>query len=146
MLSNLYNERTTAHMAYYGIDPTDWKYQRVRAQTAGWCSFCAQHSVDNPRPLCDLEKARAAEMEELGFPARSCAHCRKAHPEMLSKAMLCPACQIAQAKKDAEALRRVKGCATTSRLDGASVRVDDGLGCTERLPRWTVDWDGNPNA
>lgn len=142
---SVYGERQLAAMAHYGIDPTDRKYFGGRAQTGEWCGFCANHSTSNPRPLCDLEQARAAEMEELGFPGRICFHCRKAHPVILSHAALCPACQRAQDNRDQEASRRInRRRRPSSSADGWSVRVDDGAGCTERIPRWMVDWDGRP--
>ena len=128
---------------HYGIDWTARKYQGGRAATGGWCKFCYRHSVANPYPSCDLEQARAAEMEELGFPARICFHCRKAHPVMFSEAALCPACKQAQDLRDAKVDRRSR---RRSSVHGWSMRVPDGAGCSEHIPTWMVDWDGNPNG
>lgn len=144
---SVYGARKLAAMAYYGIDANDLKYSGGRSQTGQWCGFCARHSASNPTPLCDLEQARAAEMEELGFPARICFHCREAHPVMFSHAALCPACKRAQDERDQKVSRQIaRRRRRRSSADGWTVRVDDGLGCTERLPRWMIDWDGNPEG
>ena len=143
---NPYGPRMTAMMAYFGIDPTDRKYQGVRAQTGGWCDFCALHSVSNPRPRCDLEQARAKELEAIGYEVAVCFRCKCAYPKKFAHAALCPPCHQRQVEGDRIVLERTKKDRTSNSHGSSSVRVPDGLGCTERVPRWTVDWDGNPNG
>lgn len=130
-----------AAFAHYGIDPEDRRYGGGRAQSGGWCTHCALHSTSNPRPSCDLEQARAAEMEELGFEARGCAHCLQAFPVILDRGRLCPGCYRAQEARDEAVRQQISG---KPRLQ--SGRIPDGAGCTERVPNWMVDWDGNPNG
>ena len=130
---------------HYGIDPDERKYKGYSAPSGGWCGACSKHSNSNPFQLCDLELARAADMAEHGFEARHCFWCRSAYPVMFDRAALCPICQRKddeQTRKVAEELKQKR--AVPSSQDGAFVRVDDGLGCTERLPRWSVEWDGDP--
>lgn len=128
---------------HYGLDPDSRRYAPGRAQGGGWCEFCSLHSNNTPHITCDLEQARADEMAELGFECRSCAHCKKAYPKILSKAALCPLCYRRQKERDAKVEAEIKA---KGNFAATAVRVPDGLGCTERLPAWAVDWDGNPNG
>jgi hypothetical protein len=135
--------QTIRAFEHYGIDYRDRKYAGTRAQSGGWCPACAKHSISNPFQLCDLELARAEDIREHGFEARHCAHCRSAYPTMLDKGSICPSCRRRQDRRDqkvrAEIAQRKRGFKHSS-----SVRVPDGLGCTERIPAWMADWDGDP--
>jgi len=140
-----WNEKGLRAFDHYGIDPDSDRYRPGRPQGGGWCDFCVQHSKNTPRILCDLERARAAEMAELGFESSCCLHCKRAYPKMFNKAAICPRCQTLQDARDAEVrkkLRRPKSGTITS----SGRRIDDGLGCTEKVPAWTVGWDGNPDG
>lgn len=130
---------------HYGLDPTHRRYTGERVQGGGWCDFCVQHTKNTPRILCDLEQARAAEMAELGFECSCCAHCKEAYPKMFNRAAICPACQRAQDERDAEVRAGLK-FRRTGGVAKSGVRVPDGLGCTEKLPAWMLDWDGDPNG
>ena len=138
-------ERTMRAFKHYGIDPDERKYKGYSAPRGGWCKACLKHSASNPFQLCDLEIARAEDIEEHGFEARHCFWCRKAYPLMFDSGGLCPICRQKSDERDrqvAEELRQNQS--TPNSREGAFVRVDDGLGCTEALPRWSVDWDGDP--
>lgn len=138
-------EKTLRAFDHYGIDPNERKYNEHSAPRGGWCSACSKHSASNPFQLCDLEIARAADMAEHGIEARHCFWCRTAYPTMFDRAALCPRCQKKsdeQQRRVSEQIRRNKN--RFNRSDGTTVRVPDGLGCTERLPRWMVEWDGDP--
>jgi threonine synthase len=93
------------------------------------------HSAD---AVAELEEARRSEMETLGQEACRCSKCRKAYPTALRKEALCPICFRFEAANTA----RIRS--NWSRSGGR--RVPDGLGCTERLPDWSINWDGNPDA
>lgn len=61
----------------YGIDPDDRIYDRTfdtGYRGGPLCRVCNGHSPDSPRARCDLELARAAEMDDPCF----CPSCRKA--------------------------------------------------------------------
>jgi len=142
---NWYGPRMTRLMAHYGIDPAEAKYEPHRGQGREWCSFCAMHPVDSPQPRCDLEQARAKELEAWGYEVSVCLHCKCAYPQMFNRAGLCRSCHHRQIKND----RRLREQATKRRISsdtGAWVRVPDGSGCTERLPRWSVEWNGSPDG
>lgn len=94
-----------------------------------------EHRADAP---AELEQARRSEMEALGHETRLCCRCRKAYPAALRKDALCPVCY----RFEAANTQRVR----SRRGKVAGRRVPDGLGCTERLPSWSIDWDGNPDA
>jgi hypothetical protein len=130
---------------HYGLDPDDRKYLGGRSQVNGWCKFCNRHSVDNPSITCDLEQARAADMAQEGFEASCCFHCRNAYPRMFNRAGICPRCQRLQDERDAEIRAKLRPRQVSS-IASSGVRVADGLGCTEKLPGWMLDWDGDPNG
>ena len=130
---------------HYGIDPEARKYKGYSAPRGGWCGACAKHSASNPFQLCDLEIARAADIEQQGFEARHCAWCRMAFPKMFDRGALCPVCDGKNQERDrrvSEELKRIKSKPKSQ--DGLYVRVPDGLGCSEKLPSWAVEWDGDP--
>ena len=131
---------------HFGIDPESDRYHAGRAQSGEWCSFCHLHSENTPRVLCDLEKARAAEMKELGFEASCCFHCRRAYPKMFNKAAICPHCQRVQDARDALVAKTLRRRNPVKNLASSGRRIQDGLGCTEKVPGWTVGWDGNPDG
>ena len=117
---------------HYGFDPEDAVY-RERSREGELCHDCATHRTGERYFPCDVQQARVADMEEAGYPATTCRTCRQAMPlrdgQVVAK---CWSCEQPTAER-----RRVRDSA---------VRVDDGHGCTERLPSWMVDWDGNTTA
>lgn len=119
---NPYGPRMTAAMKHYGIDPAS---ENSRGQ---------------------LESIRADVLEAEGYEATICFHCKCAFPKMFSRAALCRSCHYRQIRNDRIFLSRAMGKRKPSANSGWSVRVDDGAGCTERLPRWSADWDGNPHG
>lgn len=133
--------------AHYGIDPEGYS-DTFRYGDHSWCSVCANHYAANPLPRCDLEAARAEDIEAEGFDVRFCPHCRQAYPWLISKAGLCPACRKRDDLKSAEIQRQLDERRKNSpfRNTGAAVYIPDGVGCVEKVPRWMVDWDGNPNG
>ena len=136
-------DRTLAAFQHYGIDPADPKYRGTRAQAGGWCAACSKHSVSNPFELCDLEIERAKDIEANGFAARHCFHCRTAYPTVLDRGSICPICQRKQDAQD-ERVRREMAEQKRFVFRSSGVRIDDGFGCTERVPEWMVEWDGDP--
>lgn len=134
-------ELMKAAMAHYGLDWDDPIYAEHMIGTAasGWCTLCHRHYDDRHTRRCDLEKARKAELEDMGYRCRTCFHCSQVFPRFLDQGGICPACKTRQDRRDAAVRSRRYG-------RGPDVRVPDGLGCTERLPAWMIDWDGNPNG
>lgn len=90
----------------------------------------------------ELEQARAADMERHGFSARICTRCRRAYPEMFDHGATCPTCHDFQTRQDAKVRQQIHRGRHTSRAD----RVPDGLGCTERVPGWTVHYGGRADG
>ena len=86
----------------------------------------------------ELEQARAADMERHGFPARVCVRCKKAYPKMFDCGAICPGCHNFDRKYDAKLREQMKRRRPSSRGD----RVPDGLGCSERVPAWTIHYGG----
>ena len=123
---------------HYGIDPES--YGEVYSHGLDWCPVCSVHYTTNPLPRCDLELARAADMEAEGFPAKFCPHCHSGYPAITDQNGLCPACRRKDnRKKEALSKRRAR------HNSGSGGYVPDGLGCVEKVPSWMVDWDGNPD-
>ena len=112
MPSEHYGPRRMAALDFYGIDP--------ESDEAG----------------IELEQARVADMERLGFEARLCVRCRKAYPTMFDCGAICPGCHDLITKRDAPLKRHIgRGLIKHN-------RVADGLGCTERVPDWTTHLGG----
>lgn len=133
---------TPAAFEHYGIDPDEYG-ETVDYGGLDWCPVCSVHAATDPLPRCDLELARAADMEAEGFDVKFCPHCAQGYPAITAKGGLCPACRRKDIQKKAELSRQREG-RRPSRVGGAYVYVEDGLGCVEKLPQWMVDWDGNP--
>jgi hypothetical protein len=117
---------------FYGFDKSDPVYRKRTPYRKGQrqCLVCRDHFVDDRRFPCDVEMARARDMESVGYPATFCRGCSRAMPVRSDQSDWLPKCwrcERAMAKS-----RRVR------RL-GSTVRVSDGLGCSERLPAWTLD-------
>ena len=138
-------ERIKAAMAHYGLDWDDPIYDANRTGNPhmGWCTVCHRHYEDRHTRFCDLEKARRDEMQQLGYLARTCFHCNHVYPAVIDRGGICPACKVKQDRRDAAVRRKFPKSFTWS-SDG--VRVPDGAGCSEKVPRWMIDWDGNPEA
>jgi hypothetical protein len=118
---------------HYGIDPSTYSDKYVHGSKMCW--ICGMHYTSMPIPRCDLERARADEMRQLGFEAGFCLRCSHAYPRQVGYAGCCPSCNY---KLD-------RGPHAPSAVSaGAEAYVPDGAGCVEKLPRWMVDWDGNP--
>jgi len=122
-----------AALAHYGIDPDDFVYRFGRPAGPGWCEACRLHPANLPLPNCDLEQSRAWDIEDEGYPAAFCFHCHSAFPAMLSVGALCPRCQRTARKREAELNR------PWTRKNPTIVRVPDGVGCTEAVPRWMTE-------
>ena len=138
-------ERMKAAMAHYGLDYDDPIYGRDRLGNPykGWCTVCVRHYDDRRTRFCDLEKARREEMQDLGFTCTTCFHCHHVYPRVIDRGGICPGCKVKQDRRDAAAQRRYPKSFARASFE---VRVPDGAGCSEKLPRWMVDWDGNPNG
>ena len=138
-------ERMKAAMAHYGLDYDDLAYHTARPGNpySGWCSLCHMHYEGSRNRHCDIEKARREEMQEMGYACTTCFHCRHVYPRAIDRGGICPACKVNQDRKDAAVRLRYP-----RRFGGISsgVRVPDGAGCSEKVPRWMIDWDGNPEA
>ena len=121
---------------FYGLDQADPVYRERIPFERGRedCPVCRIHDVRERRFPCDVMLARAADMEAAGYPATFCRSCSYSMPVREGQqpwGSTCWHCEGQEAKPRKRGVR-----------DG-SVRVDDGLGCTERLPSWMVDWDGD---
>jgi hypothetical protein len=124
----------SAALEHYGIDPEDPKYE-VAGSHSDFCPACRAHFDTTPVATCDLELARAADIEAEGFPARFCFHCHMAYPAAIDRGAICPACRRKDDRRDALSKRRVR------RYDPLNAYVADGVGCVEKVPKWMVDWD-----
>ena len=121
---------------FYGLDCEDPVYQERIPYERGRvdCSVCRVHDARERRFPCDVMLARAADMEALGYPATFCRSCSYAMPVREGQRSWQTKCWHCEAQ---EHRTRHRG------VSAGSVRVDDGHGCTERLPSWMVDWDGD---
>ena len=122
---------------FYDLDEGDPAYrERVPfEQGRENCPVCDVHDARDRRFPCDVMLARAADIEAAGYPATFCRSCSYAMPVregQRSWQSKCWSCEQATAE-----WRRVRN---------GAVRVPDGLGCSERLPSWMVDWDGDRTA
>ena len=127
-------ERLLEAFAFYGIDPDSYGETLAGGKT---CTCCRLHTENRPRPTCDLEKARLADMEALGFDGRTCLHCRQVYPAIIDRGAICPACSRASALRTTEAWAAVRR--RRRERSGLTLRIDDGRGCSERVPAWTLD-------
>ena len=116
---------------HYGLDPDDAVYKE-RSRDGQLCSTCWTHRTGERYFPCDVQRAQVRDMEAAGYPATTCRTCHRAMPKRDQVVAKCWSCENVEPER-----RRVR--------DGA-VRVDDGLGCTERLPSWMVNWDGDRTA
>lgn len=128
-----------AAYAHYGIDPKAYD-NFYRVGDASWCRVCGCHYAANSVPRCDLELARAGDIEAEGFDVKFCPHCRSAYPSVISRRGLCPSCRRAQDLINAQVRREIE----YRKRGGAGAYISDGLGCVEKVPAWMVDWDGGP--
>lgn len=122
---------------FYGFDENDPVYRRRIPYERGRtnCPVCGIHDDRERRLPCDVMLARAADMEAAGYPATFCGSCSRAMPVRGGQSKWGAKCWSCESlKRDRPEVR-----------DGA-VRVSDGLGCTERLPSWMIDYDGNLEA
>jgi len=119
---------------HYGIDPASYDDAYQHGNT--FCPVCLVHYTTMPLPRCDLELARAKDMEAEGFDVNFCPHCHQGYPAITAKGGLCPRCRQKDQRKK-EALRRGR----PSRYDPLNAYVADGVGCVEKVPKWMVDWD-----
>lgn len=122
---------------HYGIDPD--AYMGEYRHGDEFCPVCRAHYTTTKQAHCDLELARAKDMDELGYPARFCFHCHKAYPSIIDRGAICPACDRRQARLSTQVERDRASW-------GTGEYVPDGLGCVEKLPRWSVHWNGNPDG
>jgi hypothetical protein len=106
---------------HYGIDPADPKYE-VAGSHSDYCRACRAHYDTTPVATCDLELARAADIEAEGFPARFCFHCHKAYPAAIDKGAICPAC-----------FRKKKQPPRRPRRRRKTGYIEDGFGCVEKV-------------
>ena len=112
----------------YGLHPSDPDYGIYRRDDSPDCPVCRTHGQSTKKLSCDLELARANDLEQLGFEATFCHTCRQAFPAMLSSSLArpqCPACE---------------------RVFGFSRRQDDGFGCVDRIHPSERAWDRRPTA
>ena len=115
-------------LAHYGIDPSDPDYGIYRADGSQLCRVCKTHGETTKQLACDLETARAEEMERLGFEAAFCSGCRQAFPALLSEKTIRPKCP---------------SCTRVARLP-LSGYVSDGLGCVEKQAPIEREFDHRP--
>jgi RNA polymerase subunit RPABC4/transcription elongation factor Spt4 len=125
---------------HYGIDPSTYDEAYQHGDT--FCPVCGVHYTTMPLPRCDLELARAKDMEAEGFPARFCHHCHMAYPKATDRGAICPRCDRKQARISDEQQRRAK----PRSWDALNAYVADGVGCVEKVPKWMVDFDGSPEG
>ena len=112
----------------YGLDPSDPDYGIYRRDGSDLCRVCRSHGETTKRLPCDLEMARANEMEGLGFAAAFCRGCRQAFPEMLA---------------DDEANPNCPACRPVNSMRGY---VSDGHGCVEKQHPSERYFDSRPVA
>lgn len=117
---------------FYGLNPFSQIYRSRRPFEQGrvTCPACHSHDHRDRRFPCDVAKARAADMEAEGIPATFCYSCSREMPVRSGQHRAVPKCFRCE-RHQAERRRPV--------IQGGTVRVPDGAGCSERLPVWMVD-------
>lgn len=125
---------------FFGLDPQDPVYRERAPRQSGWrlCRTCGCHHESDRWFPCDVMKARIKAMEDDGYPATLCSFCHYAMPVRAEQSRYQPKCWWCEAQEKKR--RRPK----RSRKGG--VYVEDGLGCVEMVPSWSVNWDGNTSA
>lgn len=121
---------------FYGFEQDDPVYRERLPFEKGRvdCPVCRIHDERERRFPCDVMLARAADMEAAGYPATFCRSCCYAMPVRKDQEWWQAECWHCERQERQVRSRGVRG---------GSVRVDDGFGCSERLPSWMVDWDGD---
>jgi hypothetical protein len=116
---------------YYGFDKDDPVYSERPGPKKGlpWCPVCRHHDEKWRRFPCDVMLARAEDIEAAGYPATFCHSCARAMPVRSDQSEYRPICWACEKAKQEQ--RRL--------LSGGSVRIPDGLGCSERVPSWMAD-------
>jgi hypothetical protein len=110
----------------FGLDPKDPVYKK-RSRTGGLCPKCSVHSADDRYFPCDVFQARAEAIEEAGHPATHCSRCADAMP--VREGQVVPKCWFCE-----DAPRR-----SQHTIKGSVAYVDDGHGCIDKVPAWTVE-------
>lgn len=123
---------------FYGIDPADPVYRERVPYEQGRksCPVCQLHDARRRSFPCDVELARAADIEASGYPATFCQSCARAMPKRNDQFEFAAKCWVCEAS--------TRQARPRSRNGGAY--VDDGNGCVERVPSWMVEWSGNPGT
>ncbi len=107
---------------FFGLDPADPVY-KVRNRTGGLCPVCQGHSADDRTFPCDVIKARRAAISQAGYPVTSCSRCADSMP--VREGQVVPKCWRCETPKQEPRHRHGY--------------IDDGHGCVEKVPAWTVE-------
>jgi len=107
---------------FFGLDPANPVY-KVRNRTGGFCEICRVHSTDDRYFPCDVFQARAREIEAAGYPATHCGWCGDAMP--VREGQIASRCWKCETPKQEPRHRHGY--------------IDDGHGCVEKVPAWTVE-------
>jgi predicted nucleic-acid-binding Zn-ribbon protein len=117
---------------YYGFDRNDPVYKTRTPYEKGQkqCPSCGLHAAQDRNYPCDVQLARAADIEAEGYPATFCRRCSGAMPTRNDQVI--PLCWFCTNPPQAH----------RSRIRNGAVYVDDGVGCVEKVPSWMAEWDG----
>jgi hypothetical protein len=116
---------------YYGLDRNDpvYKERHPRGRGIDYCPSCGLHPATERNYPCDVFLARAKDIEAAGYPSTFCRKCSRAMPVRGGQSEWLPECWYCERAK----ARRHRV------LDDGGVRVPDGLGCSEKVPAWTLE-------
>lgn len=117
---------------HYGFDRNDPIYKhrhRDRRKGRKPCPSCGLHAATERNYPCDVQLARAADIESEGYPATFCSRCSIAMPvrtgQIVARCWYC---------ENAPKSRRPQ-------IRNGGAYVDDGLGCVEKLPSHVLSWE-----
>jgi hypothetical protein len=114
------------HYGFTRHDPVYKKrtpYQKGRTN----CPCCGLHDAGDRTYPCDVQLARAADIEAEGYPATFCRRCSSAMPTR--EGQIVPICWHCQDPPKAH----------QPRVRNGGAYVDDGLGCVEKLPGHVIE-------